>query len=53
MNYVTVLMYNDIMNHNLPLLNTDQPRIYIIVIEDVYDTNVYSNVFFIDGLGGT
>ena len=28
---------NDIMNHNLPLLNTDQLRIYNIVIEAVYD----------------
>ena len=37
---------NDIMNHNLPLLNTDQLRIYNIVIEAVYDTNVYSKVFF-------
>ena len=37
---------NDIMNHNLPFLNTDQLRIYNIVIEAVYDTNVYSKVFF-------
>ena len=44
---------NDIMNHNLPLLNTDQLRIYNIVIEAVYDSNVYSKVFFIDGPGGT
>ena len=44
---------NDIMNHNLPLLNTDQLRIYNIVTEAVYDYNVYSKVFFIDGPGGT
>ena len=40
------------MNHNLPLLNTDQLRIYNIVIEAVYDSNVYSKVFFIDEPGG-
>ena len=40
---------NDIMNHNLPLLNTDQLRIYSIVIGAVND----SNVFFIYGPGGT
>ena len=44
---------NDIMDHNLPLLNTDQLRINNIVIEAVYDYNVYSKVFFIDGPGGT
>ena len=44
---------NHIMNHNLPLLNTDQLRIYNIVIVAVYDSNVYSKVFFIDGPGGT
>ena len=44
---------NDIMNHNLPLLNTDQLRIYNIVIETVYDSAVSSKVFFIDGPGGT
>ena len=35
---------NDIMNHNLPLLNTDQLRIYNIVTEAVYDTNVYCSL---------
>ena len=49
----TVIEQNDTMNHNLPLLNDVQLRIYNIVIGAVYDSNVYSNVFFIDGPGGT
>ena len=44
---------NDIMYHNLPLLNTDQLRIYNNVIGALYDSNVYSKVSFIDGPGGT
>ena len=44
--------HNDIMNHNLSLLNTDQLRIYNIVIETVYDTTMYSKALCFDGPGG-
>ena len=44
---------NDIMINNLPLLNTDQLRINNIVIEAVYDSKLYSKVFFINVPGGT
>ena len=44
---------NNIMNHNLPLLNTDQLRIYNIITEAVYDSNGYSKMFSTDGPGGT
>ena len=44
---------NDIMNHNLSLLNIDQLKIYNIIIGAVYDSNIYSKVFLVDSLGWT